>query len=549
VPNLDAGERQSESSSDDGGSSTYEDQDESSKVPENRQVSEVYEADEVDEADDDDPEEPQKKESGGQTSVLAEADFSSSEEPRDGHSENSGSEEVSEVSEESDQTMAQAAVERAPLTDTLLEKPNAMRSSTASAKRSGKPRSGGGKRKKNGNSKPRSSAPESPSPSKGEEPSPKKSRKGGKITNKRRTSLHVNQHVSVDRIKRNLNYGSIHLADGVREAISDSMNFFATKILLQAKALVEMKGKERLSKEDISSSVGSIVPYSPLSARMHAKMGRCDRTWLTHLNDRKADGGASTRVEKACGLNVSISSLKNLAKQVIPTIGALSSNGAFIELGAAVETVGEAIIHRAVGALISTSVKKLSKTPGPDDEESNFFDVSFKKSGSLTLSKDHVNLALHYMINTDQIRNYSSHQAYSHRRLDYETEMEKALEQNAKRAPSFRSKKRSLKQKVKRRVEDTNSRGLLSAKEITSYLVRDNTLPLIFRDLKLVDTSTIVDIRSDAIPERMRHEFRTLINGEGVMQSDHTALRTLGILWKEVAESSEAVAWYPHHRE
>ncbi|MHA1684267.1 MAG: hypothetical protein ACTSUE_25240 [Promethearchaeota archaeon] len=519
----------------DGGSSTCGDENDNEE-----QISEVYGSEE-DDSSAVEEEEERKKELEKQTSI--------------GSDEKSG-EETSEEREllnlSKHEKMAQ--VKRPQFTDHLRET-NAMKSSTATAKRSRKTENG--KRKKIEND---TKSKVTTTTGKDAVPSSKKRKgaSGSKITNRGRAALHVNQHASVNRIKKLLGYGKIRLADGVREVISDSMNFFAKKILLQAKAFVDMKSKERVTKQDISNAVASIVPYSPVSERMHANIAISEAAWLAYVinrsdqkNQDETSDKKSVRVEKACGLNVSISSLKNLSKQVIPTIRGISSNKAFIALGAAVEVIGETIIHRAVGAMISASVKKqsLENENEEEDDMDSFFSVSFKKTGPLTLTKDDINLAIHYMINTEQIQNYSAHTVYSHRKLDYETELETSLEQNAKRASNFRSKKRALKQKVKTYVTDTNAKGLLTPQEVTSYLVHDNTLPLIFRDLKLIDTSTIVDIRSEAIPERSRREYRNLINGQGVMQSDHTTLRTMGFLWKYVAVGEDAQAWYPHHRE
>ena len=245
-------------------------------------------------------------------------------------------------------------------------------------------------------------------------------------------------------------------------------------------------------------------------------------------------------MERKCGLNVSISSLRNLAKQVTPTIGGISNDDAFIALGAAVEIVAETILHKSVGAMISSSLQK----PSLDVPDA----IAFKKTGKLTLTKDHVNVALHYMINTDQIQGYSSHEVFSHRRLDYETELKQDLEKNSKRALNFRSKKRRVKERVKERVEDTNERGLLNAQEIISFLVHDNTLPLLFMGLNLADTKTLVDIRSGAVTDRMKRKYKTLISGDGIMQADRTMLATMNVLWKEVAEGEDAQAWYAHHR-
>lgn len=528
-------------------SSTYiEEDDDNEDIQHDEQVSEVYgdeegEGEEMreeeEEEEESEVEEEQKKESEKQTSVFVDSISSAEEETSsEGDGQNTSSEEHEESSEEK-----------------------------AMAKRPRK--SMNEKRKKNGNS-------DSDASTAVKESSLKKRRGRTKFTNKKRASLRSNQNASVRRIKDSLNYGSIHMAEGVREVISESMNFFAKKVLIEAEIFVRDAGRERLTHQDVSNAVASVVPYSPISERMHCKIGYSIRNWMTFLSKRKeeksttlGEGDAvdqgtlpnekqkASRVENGCGLNISISSLKNLAQKVTPTIGGISNNVSFIALGAAVEVIGEIIIHRAVGAMISASVKKkFSETSATikDTEENDldyFFGVSFKKTGPLTLTKDNVNLALHYMVNTEQIRNYSSNVVYSHRRLDYDTELEKALEQNAKRAPNFRSKKRSLKQKVKARVEDTNKNGLLNPKEITSYLVHDNTIPLIYRDFKLSNTSTVVNIHSEAIPETMCRELRTLINGKGVMQSDRTTLRTMGVLWNNIAETEIAQAWYPHHRE
>jgi len=367
--------------------------------------------------------------------------------------------------------------------------------------------------------------------------------KRSRISNKRRAALRSNQHVSIDRVKQALGYGDVHMAEGVREAISDSMNFFATKVLIQAKELINNSGRERMLENYMSSALDIVVPFSPVSTRIATNVENTLDTWNQYLSTmgvpeigdegevpENGNGKKNVRVEKACQLNVSISSLKNLAVQVIPTIGGLRNNPAFITLGAAVETMTEAVIHRAVGAMISTSI--------------------LKKTGTLTLTKEHVNVALHYMTNTDQIRSYSSDKVYVHRKVEYEKALEKAIEENAKRAPGFRSKKIALKHKVKERVAQINERGLLTPIEVTSFLIHDNTIPLVFSGLKLMDTSTIVNIRHGALPtERMQRKYNTLVTGECIVQADKTMLKTLGVLRDNISKTEEAQLWFAHNRE
>jgi hypothetical protein len=378
----------------------------------------------------------------------------------------------------------------------------------------------------------------------------RKVRNGARMTNSRRSKLRANQNVSIDRIKNALDYGDVHMSDGVREAISHSMNFFASNVLLRAKALIDMEGKERLMEKHIAGALDSVVPYSPLSTRIANNVENAHVAWTARVPGGTPSAGEDAgkkniRVEKVCGLNVSISSLQNLAKQVAPTMRGVSNKSAFVILGAAVEVVAEAIIQRAVGAMISGSVRTVGDH-GEDGENGH----GFKKSGALTLTKDHVNVAIHFMTNPDHVRSYSSHTVYAHRRMDYDEELERAEKENAKRAPSFRSKKVTLKHGVKQRVSETNKSGLLTSKEITSFLVHDNTLPLIFKDLKLMDTSTIVNIRQGALPtERMKRKFSSLTNGESIIQADKTMLKTLSALHDNVAEGEEAQSWFAEHRE
>ena len=390
-------------------------------------------------------------------------------------------------------------------------------------------RSKGRKRKTNG-------APPVEKPKEGEEPAQKSRKKSRGISNKKRASLHSNQLVSIDRVKKSLGYGDVHVADGVREAISDSMNFFASKVLLQAKALADMAGKERVTENYISNALTFIIPYSPLSTRMSMNVENSLEAWSQYLLKEKHPAGdgeeaiKNIRVERACGLNVSISSLKNLAMQVTPTFGGIGNKLTFITLGAAVETMAETIIHRAVGAMISTSI--------------------LRKSGARTLTREHVNVTLHYMTNTDQIKCYSSDPVYAHRRVDYSATLERAVEENSKRATNFRSKKVDLKRRIKERVAEKNARDLLTPSEITSFLVHDNTIPLVFRDLKLADTSTIVNIRHGALPnERMKRKYNTLVSGESIIQADKTMLKTLAVLHENISKTEEAQLWFAQNRE
>ncbi len=371
-----------------------------------------------------------------------------------------------------------------------------------------------------------------------------KRRRRVRISNRRRAKLHSNQVISVKRIKNALDYEYVRFHEGACIAISESMNYFATLVLQQAKALVIMKSRERVSRRDIISAICAVVPYSLVSTKIASKVKATLNSYLVHNVGKEEDLLEYMRLEKTCGLNISISSLRNLARQVNPTIEGVSSDTVFVALGAAVEVIGELIIHRSVGAMISASLRDHKNKDMDEDDALS----SFKKSGIITMTRDDVNVAIHHMVNMDHIGMYSSSNVYFHRKLEYDEELAKETAINAKRNEHFQSKRHTLKKKVSVHVKDTNQRKLLEPSEVVSFLVQDNTIPMIFRKLNLAGTLAITSMRQDTFSEKMQKKFSHALSGDSKMQPDHCTLKTLEYMWHEVAESEHAKAWHASHR-
>jgi len=264
---------------------------------------------------------------------------------------------------------------------------------------------------------------------------------------------------------------------------------------------------------------------------------------------------------------------------VIPLVGGKTSDDPFVVIAAAMQTIMEEMMTRSVGALVaealsSGSSKTVSNSTGDGDDEEHEEgsdepstkkrraisdnipittegtpDVSFKASKMrTTLTKEDLNIAIHFQTTPDMIKRYSTNQIYAHRRTSYEKELEKEETKNSTRNKTMKRKKRVMKKVALERAKNINEKGLLLSEEIVSYMVNDNTLALIFKDTKLLDTTTIMNIREDVLPTQVKKRAKQYAEGAGVSLPPHETLRMLQFMWEEFAATDDASKWRASER-
>lgn len=403
----------------------------------------------------------------------------------------------------------------------------------------------------------------------GKKPSRSSRRKPGLRTIVR---LPVHQRKAINLVRDSLGYGDLQLSEEYRDGVSKFVNIFAEKVFVASKDLLVLSKKQQLTFEAIQNAITALVPYGPLLFRMQNEMKAAHERFSVFVLDEAVDKQieeengkrARTSLEKKCGLHISISSLRNLAKQKVPHVSGINAPDPFVILAAAMEVLMQEILTRSVGVLMAESMSTGTKQTLVDEEEETEAkhtipttwegldgenEPVFKKSKMrTTLTKDDLNVAVHFTTSADMVRCYSSNRIYSHRRTSYEKELEKEEERNERRNARMKRKRRTMKTVARERALDTNQRGLLHPQEVVSYMVHDNTLALLFKDTKLLHTSNMVNIREGVLPERMKKRARHFSEGEGVSAHPRVALRTLQYMWSEFAESKDASLWMRNQR-